>query len=220
MITSHPPPELLLEHASGRLAPAVALVIATHLELCQTCQTSAAEMEILGGLLLESQPPADVSDGLLASTLAKLDRQEAIQRQQAAPVRKGTIPRHVAPRTLTPLAGRTYEHLTWNSVVDGVEEAHLPLADRGHRVTLLRARRGSRFPFHDHAGNEYLAVLEGGFCCNGRPFVKGDFASCGSSESHRLVMDTHDECLCLLVLDGPLLFPAAEGAALNAVFRL
>ena len=220
MITSHPTPELLLDYASGRLASAVALVVATHLELCRTCRTSAAEMEMLGGFLLESLPPVDVSEGLLDTTLAKLDTQEAIQRQQAAPTSEGPIPMHLAPRTLTPLVGRAYEHLTWSRIVDGVEEARLPFADRRHRITLLRARRGSQFPFHNHAGNEYLSVLEGGFCCSGRPFVKGDFASCGTSERHGLTMDTHDECLCLLVLDGPLLFPAAEDAALNAIFRL
>ena len=220
MITSHPAPELLLDYASGRLAPAVALVVATHLELCRTCRTSAAEMEMLGGVFLESLPPVDISEGLLDTTLAKLDTQEAIQQQPAAPTCEGNIPMHMAPRTLTPLVGRAYEHLTWSRIVDGVDEARLPFADRRHRVTLLRALRGSQFPFHDHAGNEYLAVLEGGFCCSDRPFVKGDFASCGPSESHGLTMNTHDECLCLLVLDGPLLFPTVENAALNAVFRL
>lgn len=112
MITSHPAPELLLDHVSGRLTPAVALVIAIHLELCRTCQTSAAEMEILGGVPLESMPPVDIAEGLLDTTLAKLDRQEAIQQQRAVPTWDGAISAHAPPRTLTPLVGRAYEHPT------------------------------------------------------------------------------------------------------------
>ena len=219
MITSHPAPELLLDHVNGRLPPAVALVIDTHLELCRACRAAVAEIEILGGALLESLSPVTVSQDLLENTLAKLGTQDAVQLEREALIRRAAVAAKRAPRTLTPLVGKDYERLTWNRIVDGVEEARVPLADSAHRVTLLRARRGSRFPFHDHAGNEYLAVLDGGFRCDGRPFVKGDFASCGASESHGLTMDTHDACLCLLVLDGPLLFPATEDAALNEVFR-
>lgn len=220
MITSHPAPELLLDHVNGRLPPAVALVIDTHLELCRPCRTAVAEIEMLGGALLENLAPVPVSQDLLDSTLAKLGMQDAVQLERGAPTRRAAVAANRAPRTLTPLVGKDYQRLTWNRIVEGVEEARVPLPDSTHRVTLLRARRGSRFPFHDHAGNEHLAVLDGGFRCDGRPFVKGDFASCDASESHGLTMDTHDACLCLLVLDGPLLFPAAENASLNEVFRL
>jgi len=53
--------DLLLNYASGALDEASSLLVATHLALCPTCRGRAERAEMIGGELLESLPPAELS---------------------------------------------------------------------------------------------------------------------------------------------------------------
>jgi len=55
----HPSDERLLEYASGAAPEPIALLVATHLALCPACRHVTAELEAVGGALLETLPPKD-----------------------------------------------------------------------------------------------------------------------------------------------------------------
>jgi len=58
MIAHHPDEALLLAHASGAADEATSLIVATHLHYCAGCRIKAAEMENIGGSLLEDLQPS------------------------------------------------------------------------------------------------------------------------------------------------------------------
>ena len=59
----HPSEARLLDYASGALPEPMALLIATHLALCPACRRTVAELEAVGGALLEALPPEPVGRG-------------------------------------------------------------------------------------------------------------------------------------------------------------
>ena len=71
--THHPADELLVEYAAGETAEAVSLVIACHATLCPPCRQRLAELEVVGGALLEQAPPRELRPGALEAVLAALD---------------------------------------------------------------------------------------------------------------------------------------------------
>ena len=58
--------ELLLRYAAGRLRPAPALVVASHLAMSPSSRRFVADLESLGGSLLDEQPMAALTGRSLA----------------------------------------------------------------------------------------------------------------------------------------------------------
>lgn len=72
----HPPPEVLLDYATGTLNAATALIVATHLALCPNCRQYVQVLEAVGGAMLAESEPMAVSAACLEAVLASLDRPE------------------------------------------------------------------------------------------------------------------------------------------------
>jgi len=218
MITHHPPLDLLVDYATGSQPEAVALAVATHVEACADCQRTVNQLDIIGGALLEDVEPAEISDGMLDSVFAVLDKPSiSLPNQESVPT---GLPEPFLPRVLVSYLNSAFKDLPWRRVGELFEEAILPVVGGGHRVSILRAQRGGYVPLHGHGGQEYLAVLSGGFRTNGEEFEKGDFAYCDESARHQPMIDTHDECICLLVLDAPLQFSGEHEKTLNSLFKM
>lgn len=218
MIHHHPPLDLLLDYATGGQDIAISLAVATHVEACPDCRSVVQQMETIGGVMLDELEPVDVSEGMLEAVMGRLD--EAIAPPNAeyvANIEQGEWP---IPRALWPYIEKGIEALRWQRLANLFEEAILPVLGVAHRVSLLRVQRGGYVPMHAHAGQEYLAVLHGGFHSNGQAYERGDFAYCDRSASHEPVVDTHDQCICLLVLDAPLHFAGDYKNKLDPIFRM
>ena len=74
MIAHHPDDTLLMAYASGTADEATGLIIATHLHYCSACRIKSAQLETIGGSLLEEIAPQAMAAGALEATLAKLDQ--------------------------------------------------------------------------------------------------------------------------------------------------
>jgi len=218
MIEHHPPLDLLFDYATGGQDFAISLAVAAHLEGCAECRSIVQQVEALGGVMLDELEPVDVSEGMLEAVMGRLD--EAIVTPAAEYVGRMEHGDWSLPRALWPYIENGTEALRWQRLADLFEEAILPVPSNTHRVSLLRAQRGGFVPMHAHAGQEYLAVLHGGFRSNGHAYERGDFAYCDKSESHEPIVDTHDECVCLLVLDAPLNFKGDYKKTLDPIFRM
>ena len=72
-IQHHVPDEGLLAHAAGTATEGASLAIACHVALCVACSARVAELEALGGALLETVGSAELRPDALQSVLARLD---------------------------------------------------------------------------------------------------------------------------------------------------
>jgi len=52
-LNHHPSEELLFDYASGAISEAWGLSVATHLAFCSECRDKVAEIEAIGGCLLD-----------------------------------------------------------------------------------------------------------------------------------------------------------------------
>jgi putative transcriptional regulator len=106
------------------------------------------------------------------------------------------------------------ESAKWRWRAPGVTEVRLPVAWNGIPATVARLRSGLHIPRHTHAGRELTLILSGGFRdCVGE-YRAGDVADYDSSVSHDQVIDTDEDCLCLVVNQSRLVPQTLLGRAL------
>lgn len=194
ILDPHPDDALLMDHARGVLDPAVSLFVATHLALCPKCRAREAEMEALGGELLDEIEPDVVDAATRASVLAMLDDPAPLAR------RPGVIvgdPRF--PEPLRSLVGDP-RRLRWDQPLPGVRFAQ-PLFDGGPRLMRMSGR--ARVPTHAHDGIELVLVLEGGFHDHLGDYRPGDFVVGDETIEHMPVAEGVG-CLCLSMVIGDL----------------
>lgn len=201
MTHHHVPSSLLFDYATGALSEGPALAVSTHLSYCGDCLAALGRLEEIGGVVLQSLAPAAVDSELLSRTLARLDEQGANERKpEPEDAANGTL-----PPVLRAHLGIGLKDARWRFAAPHVREARLTLGSPSHRASLLRVPAGRNVPRHTHRGVEYTVVLSGGFIDRGQAYRKGDFCAADPSVEHRPVAMDDAECLCLIVLDAPVL---------------
>jgi len=200
--THHPDEALLFGYAGGSLNEASALVLATHMTYCPNCREAVADLEVVGGALLDGLDPEPVDDGLLESLLARIDAEPAPAPPPvpARPAARAARPDTVVPEPLRRYVGDDLSRLEWQTALPGVRLAPVAMtgADDGSRVQLMRMEGGRTIPRHGHDGMELVVVLEGGFSDEHGSYRTGDVAILHTGSEH--APRAHAEgCLCLAV---------------------
>jgi putative transcriptional regulator len=213
--THHPRQERLLDYASGSLAEPMALLVATHLALCPLCRRALAELEAVGGALLEELPPEPVADDSLARLLARIDR--PAPPEVVAPATP-TATELVLPRPLRDYVG-SLDQIGWRHFGPLSEARLLPGFDK-LTTRLLRVRPGTALPHHTHVGAELTLVLQGGFSDLTGHYLRGDVCDVDGGVDHRPVADQDELCVCLVVTDAPLRLTGWLGRLLNPFIRI
>jgi putative transcriptional regulator len=231
----HPADEMLMDYASGSLAESPSLVVATHMALCPGCRRSVAEMEALGGALLDDLEPEDLAPSCLERMMIRLDQpgtdvlpprsRPAVGHPGAAqPGAAGLAASHPAavpllPRPLRDYLGDDMARLRWKPMMPGVRAVDLPMTSKGGAgARLVRMRGGASVPRHSHDGVELALILEGGFTDKLGHFLRGDLAVGDETVDHHPVADA-EGCLCLSVTMGSLRFTGPVGRLLNTFMR-
>ena len=198
-IAHHPDEALLTAYASGATDEATSLIVATHLHYCAACRIESAQLETIGGSLLEALAPQPLAAGALEATLAKLDRVKTYERARPAPSRDGT------PDVLRAYLGGDLRDVRWRRM--GPRLAYAPLFRRGKvAVRLLRGVPGAESGVHSHRGLEYALVLQGGYTDVTGSYAPGDLQVMGAGERHNPVADANEDCINLAVTTGRLKF--------------
>mgnify|MGYP006979370577 CR=1 FL=1 len=73
---NHLPDDLWMDHAGGGAARGVEGLVTSHRVLCPACRRRVAELEVLGGAVLDGVPPAALDTGLLDGIMGRLDEGE------------------------------------------------------------------------------------------------------------------------------------------------
>ena len=195
-IDHHPDDMLLLDHAAGKLDPALALVIATHLSFCAQCAGAVALAERVGGILLDDAAPVTLADGALEKTLARLGPQES-----ARPIANNDN----TPAPLRAFLCHELSQVRWRRM--GPRLAYANLYRRGPvALRLLRGMPGANTGSHSHHGMEYTLVLKGGFTDVTGNYGPGDFQMASAAVNHDPVADPGEDCINLALTTAPLRF--------------
>lgn len=184
--THHPEIETLAAYSAGQVRPGFDLVLAAHLRSCAQCRSDVAELETVGGGLLETIAPAVLDDTALAATLARLDHPV----QAVGPARSldqllsGARRRWIAPGI-------------WVAPVDTPHDAD-------DRVFLLRVGAGMSTAPHTHNGPELTQVLTGALSDGGVIYRAGDMVEMDESHEHHPQVAGNTPCICLFATQGRL----------------
>ena len=120
---------LLMSYAAGELPEAFALVVATHISMCDECRATLAGFEAVGGAVLDGAETVAMGDHCLEATLARLGVREA----------PTPAPRNTLPAPLADYIGGDLSQVKWRSIGMGVRQALLPTTGEGLQLRGLQA---------------------------------------------------------------------------------
>lgn len=208
-ITHHISDALLMAYASGALEWHYALVVASHVSMCDECRARLLAFEGCGGAVMETGTAAPVSEALKERVLAGLDSPvEESQPYQAS----GVFPAPV----METLKGKPPR---WKSLGFGVRQSILSAGKSGS-VRLLYIPGGESVPDHGHRGIELTLVLQGAFRDETGRFGVGDVEIADDELDHAPVAETDAPCICLAATGAPLRFNALMPRIFQPIFRI
>ena len=208
-ISHHIPAEIIAAYAAGSLPHAYALVVASHVSLCDTCRTELAAQEAAGGVVLETIGSETVSDRMRAGVFDRLD--EAFTPEPLPPKRSGVFPGPI-------MAALKERPPKWRSIGGGVKQC---VVDGGGGVSrLLSIPPGQAVPDHGHNGLELTLVLQGGFSDETGHFNVGDVEVADNDLDHTPIADAGPPCIVLAATDAPLRFNTFLPRLLQPLFGI
>jgi putative transcriptional regulator len=213
----HPNPQYLGAFAAGTLDLGQHVAIATHLVGCQHCRSFVHSMEETGGALLENERPSAMSPSALTGAEARLSSADAFPHEKRLferPVRNVDVPR--LPEFVT-----HYRFGSWTWVAPSVHVRRIELPHpSGTRVFLLRAGPGTHMLQHGHRGLEMTCVLAGAFTQSGSYYGPGDFDIGDEEIEHQPLVESGEECVCLVAMQGSLELKGFFGRLMQPFVRL
>ena len=214
-IHHHPPQELLVAFAAGLLDLGQHVAVATHLVGCPHCRDAVRTMQHVGGAVLSGLPPTAMSTGALASVAARLD---GLAAAAALPPRRAA---GLADVPGLPPFVREYTAGPWRWIAPKVHLRQIQLPETSStRVFLLKSRPGTRMIEHTHTGFEMSCVLTGSFVHAGGHFGPGDFDLGDGDDDHEIMIDSQDDCICLIAMQGDLKLNGMIGRLLQPLIRM
>jgi putative transcriptional regulator len=214
-IEHHPPDTMLAAFAAGTLDLGQHVAVATHLKSCPQCRAFMRSMERVGGAVLASLPPAEMSAGALTKVEARL--------HEAAPPAAQAAVLNVSEADVLGLPAfvRRYRFGNWKWIAPSVHLRTIALpAPSSTRVFLLKSGPGTKMLQHSHTDLELTCVLSGAFSHEGGHFGPGDFDLGDESVDHQPVVDAGQECICLVAMQGQLRLNGLFGRIMQPFVRL
>jgi len=207
-ISHHFDDATLMAYSAGTLPQGMALLVACHLHWCPHCRDRMHATDAVGGALLEQLQPTTLQADAFDQLLARLDEPE--QATPAAQQPDETAANPDLPMPLAQLLDKPLDELAWKRIGYGVKQLDLHLEGPG-AARLLRISPGVSVPHHTHGGNELTLILKGSYNDELGRFRQGDVADLDGEVSHQPLVDTDEECICLIATDAPLKFSGLMG---------
>jgi len=204
-ISHHFDDATLVAYSSGTLTKGMALLVESHLEMCKQCTEHVHTSNRIGGDLLTKIAPVAMQRGSLDQVLGMLDSVD-----MEVPVENEVAASGEVPQSLAAIIGWDLDKLDWKSMGLGVQQFDLKLGGSG-ATRLLRIQPGVSVPHHTHSGNELTLILRGSYSDEIGRFQVGDVADLDDQLEHQPIVDTREECICLIATDAPLKFSGLMG---------
>ncbi|MFN3970367.1 MAG: ChrR family anti-sigma-E factor [Gemmobacter sp.] len=197
-IRHHISDALLMAYSAGEVDEAFALVIATHLSMCDECRSRAGAFDAIGGVMVDGIEAAPIAEDSLQACLARIDAMGMAPPPK--PVRRGSV-----PQPLVDYIGGDLAAIQWRPIGMGVKQAVL-LSGQGASARMLMIPAGQVMPDHGHRGLELTMVLRGAFRDGADRFGPGDVEIAGEDTKHTPAAEPGEDCICLAAVDGKLQF--------------
>jgi len=216
MVKFHPTESMLHQFVSGELAPALSLVLATHIDMCPVCQQSVRELEseLAQSYLSRS---GETNSPVLDNASMKTMLDAIVHSEPPAPEKKVVKSELVLdgkefhlPR---PLARQAENIGHWSKLPGNLWKASIDVADEG-QLSFIYMAENSTVPEHTHKGHEATVVVNGVFEDEFNTYRDGDFIYLDADRQHTPVT-TNEDCLTLAWLDKPLHFTSGIARLLN-----
>lgn len=213
-ISFHPDISTLMAFSAGSLDEPYAVVVATHVAMCEACREQVKRIDLIGGALLSAEPAAPLAPQSLDRLLARLDEAEVLERPLPAA-------RKDVPVTLSHYLPKGLEGVRWKFSGPGVAVAHLPSSTSSTgRLMLLKVAGGRKVPEHSHGGQELTLILKGAYRDRFGVFAAGDIADHDEDVEHQPIAEPGEDCICLVAVDAPLSFRSRLVRALQPLVGL
>ena len=203
--THHPSDALILAYGAGTLDEAAALLVASHMALCQRCRTVAEEVDAIGGALLEGLAPTSLAEGALEATLAQLDAMPAEARPT---VRQSVLSDPTLADIPMPLRGYLaggLDGLTWWPLRPGLRQAKLLSVAGGSTARLFPHRAGGGGSAARPRRQRVYPGAARCLCRRARPFRSRAMSARPTRRSCTdAVAECDGPCLSLIVTDAPI----------------
>lgn len=200
----------LMAYSSGSLPQGMAVLVGSHLHWCEECRERVSLTDRIGGDLLEAIEPVAMEQDALATIMARLDEPESETKLRSLSSERFDCARTGLPLPLASMLGRSLDELDWRRIGYGVQQFDLKLEGPG-ATRLLRIAPGVSVPHHTHRGNELTLILRGSYSDELGRFCIGDVADVDTEVKHQPIVDTDEECICLIATDAPLRFTGLMG---------
>jgi len=229
-IMHHPSDQQLIEYAAGSLPLSRALCVSAHLEHCPHCQQNYQRLQALGGIQMQSMADKPVSTSLKDKVLAAIKTDAANDHSDnckpALAASASVLPpsSHRAqsniPHCLKKFVPDNFASLNWRKISPTVSLTELTTEGNGAKAALVRVKAGGQMSHHSHTGDEITVVLQGSFSDEEGFYRQGDFVFRDSAHKHKPIATNDQDCICLIVLDGPIQFTGFFSRLLNPFLRL
>lgn len=219
LVTKHPSNDLLLDYATGALTPAMCLAVSTHMHYCEECRDRYSELTAVGGDLLESTPPVDLSLDALDQVLSRLDEEQTVMPHHPEPNRtklpedEARLPEFIL--NLLPENGAK-----WKMLSPALRVSRIPVGEERYELALHKIKAGGKVPAHDHKGLEVTVVLQGSFSDGDGIYHEGDFLLRQPGEQHRPTASQNNPCICLSVSEAPIRLTGPIKRLMNPLFSV
>ncbi len=211
----HPDSQWLTEYVAGTLSESQALCVSTHLSFCNSCSPRVAELNEIGSVVFDNQPPsAPVDPGLFDEVMKKIERNEANPQPD---VQNVVVPVGNMPPAIRKLMPGGMDNLPWKKLGKRIRIATLDRLDEHREVALHKLLPGGAVANHDHHGQEITVVLCGSFSDQDGIYRAGDFIVRDTGDTHRPTANNDEECICLSVSDAPVKFTGVLARFLNPI---
>jgi putative transcriptional regulator len=215
---------LLMNYAAGRLCPHDALIVAAHVALNAAARRRVAEFEALGGQLMCSGKPAEVTRECLSRILDRIGQTPEKIPAPAPCDEKKAADLHIPAVVYTLITSFcAQDDYGWAQISRGVTKIDLkPECARSNarkRLRLMRLAPHEATPAHAHTGRELTLVLEGGFSDDDGHYSRGDIIIIDDPALVHQPTATSEGCVCLSVTEAPLRFVDPLYRLLNAFLR-
>lgn len=218
MANFHPTDNALAEFSAGSLDWALSIPVSAHIELCPECKQKVAEYNIVGGSVLQQVKPISVKENSFEQLMTRIKTNKKNpttpnddKKQDEQPLDERT--RHL-PRVIQKLVPQN-KPLKWSSLTPKLKSALLTTGQNKYEVRFLKIKSGGKVAEHDHTGLEVTLVLEGSFSDANGIYAPGDYIEQKPGEIHKPIAAQNQDCLCLLISEGPVKLTGLMGKIVN-----